>query len=571
MISKQSELPPPVYTLENGFPYAHHPYGNQVSRPDGPMLLQDVHVVESIAHFDRERIPERVVHAKGGGCRFEFELTDSLKDITYAAPYQTPGYKCPGVVRYSTVGRESGSPDTVRDPRGVSYKFYTNWGNHDWVFNNTPVFFIRDGNQFPHFIHTQKRDPQTHLGQDDDSSAFWDYLTLNPESIHQITYMFGPRGTPASWADMSSYSGHTFKFLNEKNELTYVQIHVLPEHGWDCLSTEEAGKLAGSSPDYNQAKLFQQLAKGERPKFNCYVQTMTPKQAEEFRYSVNDLTKIWPHKEYPLRKFGTITLTENVENYFEEIEQIAFSPSNTCIPGIEPSNDSVLQLRLFSYPDTQRYRLGANYQQLPINRPRNAGCPFASAFSAGLSPKDVAAGALECPHLASNFQRDGPGCQYNKGKEPNYISTLPKAQLQYQQTNSTNQDRFSKEYTGVVLDKDVQEYMKKQEVERRKHEEIVNGKLNEYYYKSGVSELDFEQPRALYERVYDEKTKKAFIENIVGHASKIAVPHIKTRVSQYFGLLNTDLGKAIADGLEIKWEPVTIDDYAKAAGIAKPF
>lgn len=352
------DAPPQVYSLENGFPYSHHPYGAQLARPDGPLLVQDFHLIESLAHFDRERVPERVVHAKGGGCRFEFELTDSLSDITFAAPYQKVGYKCPGIVRFSTVGRESGSPDTVRDPRGVSWKFYTEWGNHDWVFNNTPVFFIRDGLQFPHFIHTQKRDPQNHLSQDIDTAIFWDYLTQNLESIHQITYMFGPRGTPSSWADMSSYSGHTFKFINEKNEMTYVQIHVRPENGFKTFTAAEANKLAGESPDYNQAKLFTQLQNGERPKYNCYVQTMTPKQAEEFRYSVNDLTKIWPHKEFPLRKFGTLTLTENVTNYFEEIEQIAFSPTNTCIPGIEPSNDTVLQARLFSYPDTQRHRLG---------------------------------------------------------------------------------------------------------------------------------------------------------------------------------------------------------------------
>lgn len=565
------EIPPKVHTLENGFAYDHHPYGNQVARPDGPLLLQDVHLVESMAHFDRERIPERVVHAKGGGCRIEFELTDSLKDITYAAPYQTPGYKCPGVVRFSTVGRESGSPDTVRDPRGVSFKLYTDWGNHDYVFNNTPVFFIRDGNQFAHFIHTQKRDPQTHLGQDDDSSAFWDYLTLNPESIHQITYMFGPRGTPASWADMSSYSGHTFKFVNDKNELTYVQIHILPENGWEYLSTEEAGNLAGSNPDYNQAKLFKQLENGERPKLTCYVQTMTPKQAEEFRYSVNDLTKIWPHKEYPLRKFGTITLVENVENYFEEIEQVAFSPSNTCIPGIQPSNDSVLQLRLFSYPDTQRYRLGANYQHLPVNRPRNAGCPFISAFSNGVSEKEVIPGATKCPHQISNFQRDGPGCQYNKGKEPNYISSLPKAEMKFKNFGDPNMQAFGKEFSGVVLDKDVKQYLKQQEIDRKDHEKIVDAKLNEYYYKSGISELDFEQPRLLYEKVFDDKTKKDFIDNIVGHASKVAVPHIKTRVCQYFGLLNKNLGKSIAEGLGITWEPVSMDQYAQEAGIAKPY
>lgn len=559
------DAPPQVYSLENGFPYSHHPYGAQLARPDGPLLVQDFHLIESLAHFDRERVPERVVHAKGGGCRFEFELTDSLSDITFAAPYQKVGYKCPGIVRFSTVGRESGSPDTVRDPRGVSWKFYTEWGNHDWVFNNTPVFFIRDGLQFPHFIHTQKRDPQNHLSQDIDTAIFWDYLTQNLESIHQITYMFGPRGTPSSWADMSSYSGHTFKFINEKNEMTYVQIHVRPENGFKTFTAAEANKLAGESPDYNQAKLFTQLQNGERPKYNCYVQTMTPKQAEEFRYSVNDLTKIWPHKEFPLRKFGTLTLTENVTNYFEEIEQIAFSPTNTCIPGIEPSNDTVLQARLFSYPDTQRHRLGGNYQQLPVNRPRNMGCPVVSMFSSGLSSAEANIGANKCPHLLSNFQRDGPQCLYNKGSEPNYISSLPKANLKYKNLNNND---YTEKFIGLVLDEDMRKNMAKQEAERAAHEKIINGKINEYYYKSGVSEMDLEQPRALYEKVFDDETKKMLVENVVAHASLSSAPHIKVRVSQYFGLLNRDLGAAIAEGLKIPYEHVDLEGYARSIGVA---
>lgn len=559
------DLPPQVYSLENGFAYSHHPYGSQLARPDGPLLVQDIHHIETMAHFDRERIPERVVHAKGGGCRFEFELTDSLSDITYAAPYQKVGYKCPGVVRFSTVGREQGSADTVRDPRGVSWKFYTNWGNHDWVFNNTPVFFIRDGLSFPHFIHTQKRDPQSHLGQDDDTAVYWDFLTQNVESIHQMVYMFGPRGTPAHWGDMSSYSGHTFKFINEKNELTYVQIHVRPVNGFKCLSTEEANKLAGSNPDYNQAKLFRQLERGEKSKYNCYVQTMTPKQAEEFRYSINDLTKIWPHAEFPLRKFGEITLTENVVNFFEEIEQIAFSPSNTCIPGIEPSNDPMLQSRLFSYPDTQRHRLGANYAQLPVNRPRNAGCPYATLFSTGSSTREQALGNFDCPHTLSNFQRDGPQCLYNKGAEPNYISTLPNAAMNFK--NLTDDD-LTKKFAGVVLDEDTKISLAKQEAEKEAHEKIISSKMNYYYYKSGVSELDLEQPRTLYEKVFDDEARKAFIENVVNHVSLSSEPKIKTRVSQYFGLLNKGLGAAIAEGLGIKYQPVDLQEYTKALGIA---
>lgn len=559
------DLPPQVYSLENGFSYSNHPYGSQIARPDGPLLMQDFHHIENMAHFDRERVPERVVHAKGGGCRFEFELTDSLGDITYAAPFQEVGYKCPGVVRFSTVGREQGSSDTVRDPRGASWKFYTNWGNHDWVFNNTPVFFIRDGLQFPHFIHTQKRDPQSHLSQDDDSSIFWDYLTQNVESIHQVTYMFGPRGTPSHWGDMSSYSGHAFKFINKNNELTYVQIHVRPVNGFKCLGTEEANKLAGSNPDYNQARLFRQLQNGEKSRYNCFVQTMTPKEAEEFRYSINDLTKIWPHSQFPLRKFGEITLTENVVNFFEEIEQIAFSPTNTCIPGIEPTNDPVLQARLFSYSDTQRHRLGTNYAQLPVNRPRNAGCPYANIFSTSSKTRDQALGNFECPHTLSNFQRDGPQCLYNKGAEPNYISTLPDTAMKFKGLTS---DSLSNRFTGLVLDEDTRKCLAEQETERERHEKIINSKLNEYYYKSGVSELDLEQPRVLYERVFDQETKEVFIDNLVNHVSLCLNPAIKIRVTQYFGLLNKDLGAALANRLNIEYKPLDLQGYAKAVGIA---
>ncbi|EDO14554.1 hypothetical protein Kpol_284p1 [Vanderwaltozyma polyspora DSM 70294] len=554
---------PLAYSGANGFSYSHHPYGARLSRPQGPILLQDTNLIESISHFDRERIPERVVHAKGGGARFEFELTDSLSDITFAAPYQTVGYKCPGMIRVSTVGGESGTPDTARDPRGFSFKFYTEWGNHDWVFNNTPIFFIRDGNKFPHFIHTQKRNPQTHLNNGEDSNMFWDYLVQNPESIHQITYMFGPRGTPASWASMNAYSGHTFKMINEQGDLTYVQFHVLSDTGFETLTSVEASKLSGEKPDYNFDKLFKQLKNGEKLTYSCYVQTMTPKQAEEFRYSVNDLTKVWPHAQFPLRKFGKITLTENIDNYFAEIEQIAFSPSNTCIPGIEPSNDNVLQTRLYSYPDTQRHRLGANFTQLPINRPRNLNLnnesPNAPFYDA----------PMKCPYAATNFQRDGPMQMYNQGSLPNYISNQANAKIQFK--DLTTSQLYANKFKGLVLDVDEQTYIQQQEAERTRHENAIDAKLNDYYTINGISPLDFEQPRALYEKVFDDSSRRAFIENVVAHASNAGNDELKLRVAQYFGLLNQDLGAKLALGLGVQWVPVDLEGYANAIGISSPF
>ncbi|CCE65587.1 hypothetical protein TPHA_0L02360 [Tetrapisispora phaffii CBS 4417] len=532
-----------VYSSSNGFPYSHHPGGSILSRPDGSIILQDLHLIENIAHFDRERIPERVVHAKAAGCKFEFELTDSLSDITYAAPYQTVGYKCPGMIRISVVTGSAGGADTVRDPRGFSFKFYTKWGIHDWVFNNTPIFFIRDGLKFPQFIHTQKKDPQTHLDASEDSTNSWDFFTQNLESIHQLVYLYGPRGIPKSWSEMNSYSGHTFKMINDKGETTYVNFHVKSDVGFPNLSSEEGVQLAGSHPDYNIAKLFNKLKKGEKPTFTCYIQTMTPKQAEEFRYSINDLTKVWPHKQFPLRKFGKITLTGNPENYFQEVEQLAFSPSNTCIPGIEPSNDNVLQTRLFAYPDTQRYRLGANYEQLEANRPRNLNGAAASV----------------CPYASSNFQRDGKATYFNQGNLPNYISGQSNAELEYKAL--TTEDFCKNKYKGAVTAEDLAKYIAEQEIARNAHETIINNKIPGYYSVSGISPLDLEQPRDLYERIYTEQEKKDMVAAIVGSASNIPNLKLQTTVSQYFGLVNSDLGKAIADGLNIEWVPVDLETY----------
>lgn len=282
------------------------------------------------------------------------------------------GKKTPCVARFSTVGGEKGSPDTARDPRGFSVKFYTDEGNHDWVFNNTPVFFIRDPSKFPVFIHTQKRNPQTNLK---DATMFWDYLSQNQECIHQIMHLFSDRGTPYSYRHMNGYSGHTFKWVKEDGSFVYVQIHMKTDQGNKTFTNAEAGEMAGSNPDWNTQDLFESIEKGDYPSWTCYVQVLTPEQAEKFKWNIFDLTKVWPQGEVPLRPFGKFTLNKNPENYFAEIEQAAFSPSH-LVPGVEPSNDPVLQSRLFSYPDTHRHRLGVNYQQIEVNKPLNAFNPF---------------------------------------------------------------------------------------------------------------------------------------------------------------------------------------------------
>lgn len=535
---------PAVYATSNGVPYLKHPYGAQMAGPGGPLLLQDFNLLDDISHFDQERIPERVVHAKGGGAHGFFELTDSLSDLTYARPFQEPGYNCPITMRFSTVGGERGTPDTHRDPRGFAMKFKTDIGNMDWVFNNTPVFFIRDPLKFPKFIHTQKRDPSTNLNQDSDSYLTWDYFTYNPECLHQITYMFGERGCPKSWAEMNGYSGHTFKLVNKNGEMNYVQIHVKSDLGFTGMKDAEARKLNGASPDHNTKEFYDRIAAGEYPSYTLYVQVMSPKQAEEFRYSINDLTKIWPHSQFPLRKFGRIVLNKNPVNYFEEIEQIAFSPSH-LVPGIEPSNDPVLQSRLFSYSDTHRHRLGVNYQQLPVNKPRTfekkSGCPF----------------------LAGNFQRDGYSAYENQGARPNYLSSIVTC-------NAASDDMKGvevKKYLGVVPKwSEDKSAIIQAERSKRSHEEKIWS--NSYDYISGFSELDVEQPRALYKNVYNEEQKKDFIEAIVGHASNISVPEIKSRVPTLWGLIDKDLGNAIADGLQVPYKYVTVDEYIEYLGVA---
>ena len=539
---------PAVYALSNGVPYAQHPYGAQQAGPGGPLLLQDFNLMDSISHFDRERIPERVVHAKGGGAHGYFELTDSLSDLTYARIFQEPGYTCPITVRFSTVGGESASPDTMRDPRGFSIKFKTDIGNMDWVYLNTPVFFIRDPNKFPHFIHSQKRDPSTHLNQWTDSTRTWDYYVHNPEVLHQITYMFGDRGCPKSWALMNGYSGHTFKLFNADGNMTYVQFHLHSEQGVEGFSDEEAADLYGQ-PDYNTQEFYDRLAAGNTAAWTLYVQTMTPEQAETFSYSVNDLTKIWPHSDFPLRKVGRIVLDQNPVNYFAEVEQAAFSPSH-LIPGIEPSNDPVLQARLYSYPDTHRYRLGANYQQLPVNRPRT--------FENGSG----------CPFLAGNFQRDGDMAFDNQRDRPNYISSFSHLNaIDGDPRNYTNgvPMNVGPKYFGVVTNSSEAIWEKVQEQRlMRAHEEKIW--MNSYYWVYGFSEKDVEQPRNLYLNRFNDTQKEGLITAVVNHAKRINDKKIKSLVPSLFGLLDKHLGQRIADGLKVNFTYVTSDQYPMLVG-----
>jgi len=332
----------------------------------GPALMQDVHLMEKLAHFNRERVPERVVHAKGAGAYGYFEVTHDVTQYTRARFLSEIGKRTEVFVRFSTVGGEKGSADSERDPRGFAVKFYTEEGNYDMTGNNTPVFFIRDPLKFPDFIHTQKRDPATNTKNAD---MFWDFLSLTPESIHQVTILFSDRGTPKTYRHMNGYSSHTFKWYNAKGEYFWVQYHFKTDQGIQNLSRQEAKRLAGEDPDHATRDLLESIERGEYPAWRVCVQIMTPEQAETYRFDPFDITKVWPHGDFPLIQIGRMVLDRNPKNYFADVEQAAFSPGN-FVPGIAASPDKMLQARVHSYHDAHLYRLGPNYQLLPVNAPK---------------------------------------------------------------------------------------------------------------------------------------------------------------------------------------------------------
>jgi catalase len=356
----------------------------------GPVVLEDIHLIEKLAHFDRERIPERVVHAKGAAAHGYFEVTADVSKYTCAAFLSEVGKRTPLFARFSTVGGEKGSADAERDPRGFAVKIYTDEGNYDIVGNNTPVFFIRDAIKFPDFVHTQKRNPQTNLK---DADMFWDFLSLTPESVHQVTILFSDRGTPKTYRHMHGFGTHTFKWINKSGAGVWVKYHFRTEAGIKNLTNEEAIMMGGLDADHATRDLFEHIAGGQQAAWEVSVQIMPLPDAETYKWDPFDATKVWSFKDYPRIPIGRMVLNKNPENYFAEVEQVAFSPSN-IVPGIGFSPDKLLMGRLFAYPDTQRHRLGTNFMQIPIN----------------------------CPHAqVRTGQRDGSmTVNSNGGGEPNY-------------------------------------------------------------------------------------------------------------------------------------------------------
>ncbi|WP_373988194.1 catalase [Duganella sp. BuS-21] len=376
----------------SGIPIADN-QNSLTAGPRGPVLLQDFHLIEKLQHFNRERIPERVVHAKGSGAYGTFTVTHDITQFSKAKLFAQVGKQTETFLRFSTVGGEKGSADTERDPRGFALRFYTEEGNWDLVGNNTPVFFLKDGIKFPDFIHTQKRDPQTNLKS---PTMMFDFWSRTPESLHQVTTLFSSRGTPDGYRHMHGFGSHTYSLINDAGQRVYVKWHFLTQQGIKNLSAEAAVRIAGSDPDYSQRDLFNAIAGGDFPRWDVKVQVASEAElaAWEARTGWNpfDLTKVWPHGDFPLQQVGVLELNRNPVNYHAEVEQAALSPSNV-VPGLGYSPDKMLQARLFAYHDAQLYRVGTNHQHLPVNAPR---CPF------------------------HNQQRDGAMAAANGGASQNY-------------------------------------------------------------------------------------------------------------------------------------------------------
>ncbi|MBC7693258.1 MAG: catalase [Methylotenera sp.] len=351
-------------TTANGVPISDN-QNSLTAGERGPIVFEDFHLFEKLAHFNRERIPERVVHAKGSGAFGEFVVTKDISKYTKAKLFSEIGKKTPVFLRFSTVGGEAGSADTERDPRGFSLKFYTEEGNWDVVGNNTPVFFIRDPSKFPDFVHTQKRHPKSHTK---DATMQWDFLSLHPESLHQVTILFSDRGIPDGYRFMDGFGSHTFSMINAKNERNFVKYHFKCQQGIRNLAPARASELAGTDPEHSQRDLFEAIERGELPKWTMKIQVMPEADAANYRINPFDVTKVWSHKDYPLIEVGEFVLNRNPENYFADVEQSAFAPS-AVVPGLGFSPDRMLQGRLFSYADAHRYRLGVNYHQIPVNKP----------------------------------------------------------------------------------------------------------------------------------------------------------------------------------------------------------
>jgi catalase len=472
--------------------------------PRGPVLIQDYILHEKMAHFNRERIPERVVHAKGTGAYGTFTVTNDITRYTRAKLFNKVGKKTRMFIRFSTVGGEKGSADTERDPRGFAVKFYTEDGNWDLVGNNTPIFFIKDPKKFDDFIHTQKRDPRTNCKS---ATMMWDFWSLNPESLHQVMILMSDRGTPYSYRSMNGYGSHTFSLINSKNERVWVKFHFKTLQGIKNFDNEQALDFRGKDPDWAQRDLVQAIDNANYPKWALKIQVMTEAQAKNLRWNPFDLTKVWPHSEFPLIDVGVMELNEVPSNYFAEVEQSAFAPAH-IVDGISYSPDKMLQGRLLSYPDAHRYRLGVNYEQIPVNR---------------------------CPYAVNNYQRDGfMRVDGNSGSAPNYFP------------NSFDDIATGQSYKEPPIQ--------------------IESTLADWYDRNAPGEDDhYTQPGNLFRNAMTDEDRKHLVHNIVQAMSGISGPkrgEIINRQLCHFFRADADLGSRVAAGLGVKIEMPATAEHA---------
>ncbi len=485
MDEKGSEMSKKTLTTTAGAPISDNQ--NSITAGErGPLLIQDYQLIEKLAHQNRERIPERVVHAKGWGAFGTLKITGDISKYTSAKVLQ-PGSETQMLARFSTVAGEQGAADAERDVRGFALKFYTEEGNWDLVGNNTPVFFVRDPYKFPDFIHTQKRHPKTNLRS---PTAMWDFWSLSPESLHQVTILMSDRGLPTAPMHMNGYGSHTYSLWNEKGERVWVKFHFKTEQGHAHFTNEEAAKVVGDSRETYQEALFGSIEAGHYPRWKVQVQIMTEAQAATFEHNPFDLTKVWPHGDFPQIDLGVMELNRNAENYFAEIEQAAFSPSNV-VPGIGFSPDKMLQARIFSYADAHRYRLGTHYEALPVNQPKNT---------------------------VHHYHKDG---QMNfMGQKTGHVDA-------YYEPNSIEEAaKEAPEYKEPALP--------------------LSGDADRFNHRDGND--DFSQPRALFE-LFDAGEKQRLYNNIADAMGGVP-QHIIDRQLALFDQIHPDYGNGVRDALK---------------------
>lgn len=458
--------------------------------PRGPLLMQDYQLIEKMATFNRERVPERVVHAKGSGAYGTFTVTNDISRYSKASLFSKVGNKTEMLARFSTVAGERGAADAERDVRGFALKFYTDEGNWDMVGNNTPVFFVRDPYKFGDFIHTQKRDPKTHLRS---NTMQWDFWSLSPESLHQVTILFSDRGLPVGYRNINGYGSHTYSFLNDKNERFWVKFHFKTMQGHKTWTNGEGAEVVGKDRESSQRDLYESIEKGDFPKWRFMVQVMPEEEAANYYINPFDLTKVWPHKDYPLIEVGIIELNRNAENYFAEIEQSAFEPSN-IVPGISFSPDKMLQARILSYADAHRYRMGSNYAALPVNKPKSE---------------------------VNHYHRDG--------------------KMRFDGNFGSNLNYEPNSFGGPVEDpKFVEPPLK------------ISGDADRYNHRDGND--DYSQPGELF-RLMDEHQKKQLFSNVA--AAMAGVPErIKMRQMAHFYNADPAYARGVAEKVSVNYSTV---------------